>query len=110
MMNKFTEKWGVAINNSNSRSGTGGNKLRTYKLFKRTFGTEQYCKIIMSPLHRSALAKFRSWVAPLRLEMGWYEGLSVSDRICPFCRVHVEDETHVLLTCDKYYPIQINSF
>ena len=110
MMNKFSEEWRVAINNSNSQSGTGGNKLRTYKLFKRTFGMEQYCKIIMSPLHRSALVKFRCGVAPLRLETGRYEGLSVSDRICPFCRVHVEDETHVLLNCDKYYPIRKNSF
>ena len=110
MMNKFTEEWRVAINNSNSRSGTEGNKLPTYKLFKRIFGMEQYCKIIMSPLHHSALAKFHCGVAPLRLETGRYEGLSVSDRICPFCRVHVEDETHVLLNCGKYYPIRKNSF
>ena len=60
----------------------------------------------MSPLHRSALAKFRCGVAPLRLETGRYEGLSVSDRLCPFCRVHVDDETHVLLNCDKYYHIR----
>ena len=96
----------VAINNSKSRSDIGGNKLRTYKLFKRTFETEQYCKLIMSPLRRSVLANFRCGVAPLHLETGLYEGLLVNDRICPVGQVHVEDETHVLLNCDKYHSIR----
>ena len=49
--------------------------------------------------HRSALSKFRSGVAPLRLETGRYEGLEVDQRICPICHSSVEDEKHVLLHC-----------
>ncbi|WAR30335.1 hypothetical protein MAR_032877 [Mya arenaria] len=48
------------------------------------------------PTLPSALAKFRSGVAPIRLETGRYERLDndVNDRICPFCNVDIEDEMH----------------
>ena len=49
-----------------------------------------------------AFAKCRCGIAPLRHETGRYEGLPVDERKCPFCRVHVEDEKHVLLQCEKY--------
>ena len=110
MMNKFTEQWHARINRNNSRSGNAGNKLRTYKLFKRTYQTEHYCKIIMPKCHRSAFAKFRCGVAPLRLETGRYEGLSVNERICPFCRVYEENETHVIINCETYECIRESLF
>ena len=90
--------------------GEVANKMRTYKLFKNLFQTEGYCKIIFPLSHRSAFAKFRCGVAPLRLETGRYEGLPVDERKCPFCRVHVEDEKHVLLQCGKYDTIRENLF
>ena len=70
MFGEYIDKWHMQINNNNGWTGSGGNKLRTYKLFKQSFHTEQYCEIIMSHSHRSALAKFRCGVAPLRLETG----------------------------------------
>ena len=100
MMNIFTEQWHARINSNNSRSGNGGNKLRTYKLFKRKYQTEHYCKIIMPKCHQSAFAKIRCGVAPLRLETGRNEGVPVNERICPFCRVYVENETHVVINCE----------
>ena len=45
--------------------------------------------------------KFRCGVAPIRIETGWYEHLSVDERKCPFCN-NVEDEGHVLLNCHLY--------
>lgn len=66
--------------------------------------------MIMSRGHRSAFAKFRCGVAPLRLETGRYEGLSVNDRKCPFCLVHVESEIHVLLNCEQYSGIRESLF
>ena len=87
-------------------AGTGGNKLRTYKLFKQIFQAENYCKVIMWSCHRSAFAKFRCGVAPIRLETGRDEGLPVDERVCPFCQIDVEDEMHVLLNCDIYDSIR----
>ena len=106
----FTEQCHARINSNNSRSGNAGNKLRTYKLFKRTYQTEHYCKIIMPKCHRSAFAKFCCGVAPLRPETGRYEGLPVNERICPFCRVYVEYETHVIINCETYECVRESLF
>ena len=110
MFHGYVNEWHVRVSRIQGRGGRGGNKLRTYKLFKNLFQTEEYCKIILPPSHRSAFAKFRCGVAPLRLETGRYEGLPVDERKCPFCRVHVEDEKHVLLQCEKYDTIRENLF
>ena len=74
------------------------------------FQTEEYCKIILPPSHRSTFAKFHCGVAPLRPETGRYKGLPVDERKCPFYRVHVEDEKHGLLQCEKYDTIGENLF
>ena len=51
--NKVVSNFSISRNN-------GGNKLRTYKLFKSVYETEQYVKIhTMSRARRSSLAKFR---------------------------------------------------
>ena len=55
--------------NRNSR-----NKLRFYRLFKRFFATEEYCKLNMPFAHRAAYAKFRCGVTPLKVERGRYLG------------------------------------
>ena len=50
----------------------GGNKLRTYRTFKNEFITEPYLSIIVHKEYRSAYAKFRCGVAPLKIETGRY--------------------------------------
>ena len=112
MFDGYVNEWRVRVNRNHRRAGSGGNKLRTYRLFKILFQTESYCKMILPLAHRSDFAKFRCGVAPLQLETGRYEGLPVDERKCPFCRVYVEDEKHVLLhvQCDKYDTIRENLF
>ena len=72
----FISDWNTTINSANGTSNRGGNKLRTYKLFKQSFETEHYCNMIIPRNHRSAFSKFRCGVAPIRLETGRYERLS----------------------------------
>ena len=45
MVRKYIDDWHSLINRSNSRAGTGGNKLRTYKLFKQCFQAKNYCTV-----------------------------------------------------------------
>jgi hypothetical protein len=59
-----------------------GNKLRTYKLFKPDFCTEPYLEYKMPLKYRSAYAKLRCGVAPLRVETGRYERKAVHERTC----------------------------
>ena len=89
------------LNNVSSRRGNGGNKLRTYKLFKTEFEVEEYCKMLLPLKHRSAFAKFRWGVAPIKIETGRYENLVFEERTCPFCS-NIEDEIHVILDCNVY--------
>lgn len=106
----FLNKWFQSVSRDQGVSGRGGNKLRKYRLFKVQFETEQYCKTIMPRAHRSAFAKFRTGVAPLRIETGRYEGLSEAERKCYFCKEHTEDELHVLFDCPLYNDIRSEMF
>lgn len=102
MFLSHVNKWRESLNADISRSGRGGNKLRTYRLFKDSYNTENYCKIPLPFSHRSAFAKFRCGVAPLRIETGRYENVSVNERVCSVCTNEVEDEAHVILRCPLY--------
>ena len=106
MMEKFEADWSIMLNTDSSRRGNGGNKLRTYKLFKTEFKVEEYCKILLPLKHRSAFAKFRCGVASIKIETGRYESLAVEERICPFCR-NIEDEMHVILDCSVYNDLRV---
>jgi hypothetical protein len=97
-------KWLDSINSAIGPSGRN-NKLRTYCKLKSEFQTEKYCQMIMPLKHRSALAKFRCGVAPLRIETGRYENIPLVDRKCPFCE-NVETEQHVMLNCELYDDIR----
>ncbi len=73
MLLEFKNDWFNQINAIHGPSGRGGNKLRTYCTFKHEYSVEKYCSMIIPKVHRSALCKFRSGVAPLRIETGRYE-------------------------------------
>ena len=102
---EFVDDWFNTVNSESGRSGNGRNKLRTYRLFKSEFKVETYCKLLMPYSHRSAFARFRCGVAPIRLETGRYEHLAVEQRLCHFCNV-VEDEPHVILEYSHYEDLR----
>lgn len=107
--NKYITNWKDRINRNTGPSRRGGNKLRLYKCVKYEYVTEQYCKLILPPRHRSAFCKFRCGVAPIRIETGRYEGLPINERICPFCET-TENEYHVLFHCPVYCDIREKLF
>ena len=93
-----------------SMTGNGRNKLRTYKLFNYEYGVENYCKVLVPFNDRSAFAKFRCGVTPIRLETGRYENIKLEERCCFTCSNLIEDETHVILQCPLYYDFRNNLF
>ncbi len=79
--------------------GSGQNKLRTYRQFKFSPQAEEYQKIVIPKIYRSAMAKIRTGVAPIRMETGCYERpvLTAEQRICHFCALNEpETEEHVI--------------
>jgi hypothetical protein len=86
-------------------------KLRTYKLFKCNFNTEDYVLFNLSKYERSIIAQFRCGILPLRVETGRYIGEPLNDRLCRLCNDScVENEVHFLLNCPKYNEIRSQSF
>ena len=110
LLNQFVEQWNNSLQTDTSISGRGGNKLRTYKLFKSRFETEKHCKIPLPSKHRRSIAKFRCGVAPLRIQTGRFEKLEVQQRVCNECKNVVEDEAHVLLKCPLYIDFRVELF
>ena len=106
IFNDYKIKWYQAINSERGASSTGLKKLRTYKLFKDTYNIEAYVKMVMPKCYRSALAKFRCGVAPIRVETGRYERLPFAKRMCPLCNDGIENELHVLTSCSMYNDLR----
>ena len=89
-------------------------KLRTYKLFKSDFSTEEYILKHRSKYERSILCQFRIGILPLNIETGRYKNikdnisgkmrnLRPDERICDLCDLNiVEDELHFLCVCPVY--------
>ncbi len=70
----YVEKWKTEINRESGHNGK--NKLRTYEMLKLDFGPSEYVNnFFINKCQLSAFAKFRSGVAPIRLETGRYENL-----------------------------------
>ena len=85
------------VTKEEGRNGTL-NKRITYKTLTQMLCAEPYVKCILNKKIRSALAKFRCGVAPIRIETGRYERNypSVEERTCFNCANEVENEYHVL--------------
>lgn len=64
----------------------------------------------MPTSYRSAYAKFRCGVAPIRVETGRYENLRLLERTCFCCPDSIENEEHVLLFCPLYDDIRDSCF
>ena len=73
---------------------------------KSEFKTENYVSTHLSRRHRSAYAKFRAGIAPLSLETGRYDQLSIEQGVCFHCEDVIESEEHVLTQCSLYSDLR----
>lgn len=106
----YLVKWRENLDRHTGRNGNDGNKLRTYRIFKHEYKSERYITNVVPRLHRSAYAKFRCGVAPLKLETGRYERLHLDERYCFHCAGTVESEKHVILECPLYDDLRYRLF
>ena len=125
-------EWQADVMRTTSRTDPSGrNKLRTYALFKWSFGFENYLQVVTPETWSRLFVQFRMGVAPLRIETGRYEKrvqgdgkrldsvgvdvienarcqqpqqrkLPVEERLCLCCGEGCEDRVHFLLKCPVY--------
>ena len=89
-----------------------GNKLRTYRMFKRKFQYKQYLSWVTMNKHRTALTKFRVSCHKLAIETGRYHkpsSLPINERLCLECG-SVEDEIHLLCHCKRNATLRVKLF
>ena len=78
-------------------------KLRSFKKWKESFGTEPYVKLNLVRNKRSILAQIRSGTLPLKIETWRFVGIKYEDRLCNLCQDGaVETETRFMLKCKHY--------
>ncbi len=101
-------KWRVDINSEINHTGGGRNKLRTYRLFKHSFGTSPYLKDThLTHAQRSAMAEMRCGIAPIYALKLVNTKDSEEERICPLSDMdEIESEIHVMILCPLYNDIR----
>ena len=103
--------WYAKLSRESAVRGNGRNKLRTYRMFKNSIETEPYVSALLPKGQRSALAKVRCGVAPLRIETGRFSGTPEDERLCTLCNTNeIENELHVLTQCEFYNDIRENLY
>ena len=89
-------------------------KLRTYRLFKNDYVKEEYLSVNMPGKYKCSFAKLRCGVAPLKIETGRYEGVSIENRTCfnNICNVNncIENDKTCLLQCPVYADLHCYLF
>jgi hypothetical protein len=95
---EFIKYWKRKLNNDIRK--TGGNKLRTYRLFKHNLSLEPYLSLVENIEHRQALTRLRVSNHKLQIEIGRHSGINIEERKCKDCFV-LEDEKHFLLSCKR---------
>ena len=92
--------WLSEINNDTSKDAYQSNKMRTYRLFKTidNYKCEDYLHQVTNTQHRIALTKLRLSNHKLAIERGRHSRpfKKPAERICPICKIEMEDEYHFL--------------
>ena len=91
------------------RKSNQKNKLRTYRLFKRTFKFEEYLESCY-PAIRVVLTKFRISAHDLAIEVGRRTGVEEYLRTCAICQDSIENEIHFLVKCNLYASLREDLF
>ena len=77
-------------------------KLRTYAIYKKEIGFENYLTNVKNKTIRIQMTKFRLSNHRLMIEIGRHNGIQKEMRFCPFCPGLIENEVHFLLSCSAY--------
>ena len=103
ILDQYYQSWYSEINNSQ--------RLASYSRIKHSFESEPYLDDTSERKYRIALSKFRLSSHNLEIEVGRYNNVPRSDKICRFCQMKViENELHFLLTCPLYTNLRKKNF
>ena len=87
-------------------------KADTYRSVKAVISFEKYLHSVKNNKHRIALSRLRLSSHPLLIQKGRHRKPSLprSERKCPYCKDHVENECHFVISCPLYSLERENLF
>ena len=101
----FDNQFTIDISNDNI-NGDGGNKLRTYRRFKKGIQEENYLTIVKSFKLRKNICRLRISSHNLAIETGRHRRpikIAPHLRFCTDCHAgQVGDEEHIIMNCQKF--------
>ena len=103
------QRWLSEINNDTRKDANQSNKMKTYRLFKTidNYKCEDYLHQVTNMRHWIALTKLQLSNHKLAIETGRYSrpfNKKPEERICPICKIEMEDEYHFLNICPHSLP------
>ena len=93
LKDEFMQNWQESVNLASS-----GN---TYKIFKETFGQNEYFANLTNNQTRT-LTRFRTRNNRFPIEIGRWKSKSINERTCQLCNKDLGDELHYLLQCEFF--------
>ena len=93
----FVENWKLQVHNLS--------KCSNYRMYKTTFGFENYLTILPQDLLYN-VCRFRCSSHKLPIEKGRFLSIDRSERICTLCNKHkMSDEFHYLFYCSHFTQV-----
>ena len=100
------QRWLSELNNDTRKDANQSNKMRTYGKFKTidNYKCEDYLHQVTNTRDRITLIKLPLSNHKLAIETGRYSRPfeKPEERICPICKIEMEDEYHFLNICPAY--------
>ena len=94
MFNMYQHIWTARVTNTI--------KGNTYSQFKNRISLEPYLSLIRNRKHRVQFSKLRLSDHKLMIELGRHNKIPREKRVCPLCKLGIEDEVHFTLKCQFF--------
>ena len=94
MFNMYQHIWRARVTNTI--------KGNTYSQFKNRISLEPYLSLIRNRKHMVQFSKLRLSDHKLMIELGRHNKIPREKRVCPLCKLGIEDEVHFTLKCQFF--------
>ena len=92
---QFQQEWSTSVATSE--------RFEFYASFKTVIGTEKYFDYTQLRCFREAYTRFRFGISPIFVHKFRYKtNVTPRNLSCPVCKEEIEDESHVLFSCQAY--------
>ena len=99
LSDNFISYWKRKLYNDDNK--TYKNKLRTYRELKSEYVLE---KILLLDIQKNIVSNFvklRISNSNLLIEQGRHQNIPLENRLCPICKLEIENEYHFVIECNK---------